>query len=307
MNPAAWFTLSGVEFRLARPSCQGEPVRIELGGRRPLTRRITPVDHQDHPEELVLDARRLTFASPLDLAAMVTLAHSAGARGAKTTLMAPESSDAACYLERMNVFASLPAGSRVVGIVPVQTRADRADVLVEVLPVLGTTAQSLVHRVGSVALGHLDAPAGRLAFQSIGELIDNAISHGVSDIGAFAAAQAYTGKTTGRRGVEFAICDTGIGVLDHLRRNPRYRDLENERVALVQALRRGVTGTADRRGNGLADLFKVTEAAGYTRLVLRSGRGLASVVARQHDLRQRDVEAADRITGTWAWLRVRYP
>jgi len=280
---------------------------LELGGRRPLTRRLTPVQWQDHPGELVLDARQLAFASPLDLAAVVTLAHFAASSGTRTTLIAPDNPDVACYLERMNVIANLPAGSHITGTVPVQDRNDRTDSLVGVLPVYAATVQDLVDRVGRVALGHLDAPAGRLAFQSIGELIDNAVSHGASDIGAFAAAQAYTGQTTGRRGVEFAICDTGIGVLEHLRRNPRYRDLQDERTALIRAMQRGVTGTDDERGNGLADLFKVTEGAGYTRLVLRSGRGLASVVARQHDQRRHVVDAADEITGTWAWLRVRYP
>jgi hypothetical protein len=265
------------------------------------------VHPQDHQDELVLDARKLTFVSPLDLSAMVALAHSAAARGIKTTLIAPEDPDVACYLERMNVVANLPPGSSVSGVIPVQGRVDRTAFLVEVLPVSSGTVKGLEDHVGQVVLGHLDAPAGRLAFGSIGELIDNAVSHGASELGAFAAAQAYTGRTTGRRGVEFAICDTGIGILEHLRRNPRYHDLRTDRAALVQAMRPGVTGTDDRRGNGLADLFNITESAGYTRLVLRSGRGLASVVARQHDRRRRDVEAADRISGTWAWLRVRYP
>jgi hypothetical protein len=282
-------------------------MRIELGGRRPLTRRITPVHPDDHPCELVLDARELAFASPLDLAAMAALASSADSLGAKATLIAPGDPDIACYLERMNVIANLPRGSRVSGAVPVQSRVDRTSALVEVLPVSAGTVQDLVRRVGAVALAHLEHPAGRVAFQSIGELIDNAVSHGASDIGAFAAAQAYTGRTTGRRGVEFAICDTGVGVLEHLRRNPEYHDLEDDRDALAHALRRGVTGTGDKRGNGLADLFKVTETAGYTRLVLRSGKGLASVVARQHDRRRHYVEAAAGIAGTWAWLRVRYP
>ena len=282
-------------------------MRIELGGHRPLTRRITPVHLGDHPDQLVLDARMLKFASPLDLAAMVTLAHSADARGFKTTLIAPEDPDVARYLERMNVLANLPPGSSVSGFVPIQTRADRAAFLVEVMPVSSVTVRNLENHVGRVVLDHLDAPAARLAFGSIGELIDNAVSHGTSELGAFAAAQAYTGRTTGRRGVEFAICDTGVGVLKHLRRNPQYHDLQNDRAALVHAMRPGVTGTDDRRGNGLADLLSATDTSGYTRLVLRSGWGLASVVARQHDRRRRDVEAADRIRGTWAWLRVRYP
>ncbi|MFD6694771.1 hypothetical protein [Micromonospora aurantiaca (nom. illeg.)] len=281
-------------------------MRIEIVGRRPLLRRVTPV-HRDHGGELVLDTHGLLFASPLDLAAMAALANTAEAQGASTTIITPDNPSTSSYLERMDVLARLPKGSRVQGSVPRQRRAPRADALLEVLPVSAASEQELVDRIGLIAFTHLDPAIRGLAFQSIGELIDNAVSHGTSELGAFAAAQVYTGATTGRRGMEFAICDTGIGILEHLRSNPENRDIQDEREALERALRPGVTGTQDKRGNGLADLFNVTEAGGYARLVLRSGNGLASIVARQHDQRRHYVTAADRITGTWAWLRVRYP
>jgi hypothetical protein len=283
-------------------------MRIELAGRHPLLRRKTPVHRADYQGALVLDARSLTFASPLDLAAMEALAHSAAASGFATRVITPSDSSVTSYLERMDVLARLPAGHEVHGPVPHgQARTDRSDALIEVMHVSASTEQDLVDRVGRVAFAHL-APAIRtLAFQSIGELIDNAVSHGVSDIGAFAAAQTYTGATTGRRGMEFAICDNGVGVLDHLRRRRRYRYLRTSTAALRRALRPGVTGTDDKRGNGLADLFNVAESGGYARLVLRSGDGLASVVVGQHDRRRHYVTTADRIPGTWAWLRVRYP
>lgn len=282
-------------------------MRIEIVGRRPLLRRVTPVHRADHDGELVLDAHGLLFASPLDLAAMAALANTAKARGASTTIITPDDPSITSYLERMDVLARLPAGSRVQGSVPQQRRAHRPDALIEVLPVSPTNEQDLVDRIGLMAFTHLDPAIRGLTFQSIGELIDNAVSHGASDLGAFAAAQVYTGATTGRRGMEFAICDTGIGILEHLRGNPENRDLQDEREALEHALQPGVTGTQDKRGNGLADLFNVTEAGGYARLVLRSGNGLASIVAPQHDRRRHYVRAADPITGTWAWLRVRYP
>src|SRR5262249_3437797 len=100
---------------------------------------------------------------------------------------------------------------------------------------------------------------------------------------------------------------TGIGVLAHLRRNPQYHDLTDARTALDRALQPGVTGTTEERGYGLDDLFKITQRGGLARLVLRSGDGLASIVVHQHDRRQRYAMAADQISGTWAWLRVRYP
>jgi hypothetical protein len=284
-------------------------MRIELAGRSPLLRRETPVHHADHRGALVLDARNLTFASPLELTAMTALAHHGATRGATTSVLPPVDPSVTSYLERMDVFASLPGGCEAWGDVPEQVRMDRSDALIEVLPVAAGFEHVLVDRVGRLAFTHLEAGIRHLAFQGIGELIDNAISHGASEIGAFAAAQTYTGATTGRRGLEFAICDTGIGILDHLRGKPRYRYryLRSASSALRQALRPGVTGTRDKRGNGLADLFKITEGGGYVRLVLRSGDGLASVVARQHDQRRHYITTADPIPGTWAWLRVRYP
>jgi hypothetical protein len=282
-------------------------VRIELSGWRPLLRRETPVHHADHRGALVLDARNLAFASPLELVAMTTLARYGATRGATTSVLPPRDPSVASYLERMDVFASLSPDCEVLGDVPLQVRTDRSDTLVEVLPVSAGSERVLVDRVGRLAFTYLDPGIRHLAFQGVGELIDNAISHGASDIGAFAAVQTYTGATTGRRGMEFAICDTGIGILEHLRGKRRYRYLRTASSALRHALRPGVTGTRDKRGNGLADLFKITDGGGYARLVLRSGDGLASVVARQHDRRLHYVTTADPIPGTWAWLRVRNP
>ncbi len=282
-------------------------MRIEFVGRRPLLRQVTPVHRTEDPGHLVLDMRQLTFVSPLELAAVAALAHTVEARHVPTTLHMPNESDVSSYLARMDLRAVLPPGSRIVGSASGQRRMDRSDRLLEVMRVSAETEDELMDRIGRVALAQLDPGFGRRAVQSIGELVDNAVSHGASPIGAFAAAQTYTGRTSKRRGLEFAICDTGIGILEHLRRNPAYRGLEDGRDALAQALLPGVTGTSDKRGNGLADLFNVTDNAGYSILVLRSGAGLASVAARRHDRRRDYVATADEITGTWAWLRVRDP
>jgi hypothetical protein len=280
-------------------------MRIELAGRQPLLRQ-TPVHDADRRDVLILDARKLTFASPLELTAIPALVHYGTNHGATTSIVVPDDLSVTSYLVRMDVFACLPPECEVVGDLPRQARADRSGSLIEVLPVSAGGEQVLVDRVGRLAFT-LDHGLRHPAFQGIGELIDNAISHGTSDIGAFAAAQMYTGATTGQRGLEFAICDTGIGILAHLRNRRRYRMRRSAPWALRQALRRGVTGTRDKRGNGLSDLFKITEAGGHVRLFLRSGDGLASVVARQHDRRRRYVTTPDPIPGTWAWLRVRHP
>jgi hypothetical protein len=281
-------------------------MRIELRGRRPFLRRETLVHRHEDPGVLVLDARELLFASPLELAATVALAHTAATQGIGTEFLAPTDSNVASYVERMDVLRRMPHSAQVRGGADPVTRFDRSQKLVEVIHLTAANAQELIDRMGRL-VHDLDSAIRGRAFQSVGELIDNAISHGSSPVGAFAAAQIYTGATTGGRGMEFAICDTGVGVLDHLRGNPKHEDLTGATAALERALQPGVTGTNEKRGNGLYDLFKISQLGRYSRLVLRSGDGIASIVAREDERRSTYVATADPIIGTWAWLRLRNP
>jgi hypothetical protein len=280
-------------------------MRVELTGRQPLLRRDIRACAADDGW-LVLDARRLPFASPLDLSAMVALAHSAG-QDARVALVLPDDAGAASYLQRMDVIRRLPAGTEIEGQLPAEERTDCSRMLLEVSPLLPATVENLVSGVGRLVSGQFAAGVARLAFRGAGELIDNAASHGHSQIGAFLCAQAYTGATSGRPGFEFAVCDTGIGVLAHLRGNPEYRHIPDSARALACALRPGVSGTGEQRGNGLTDLLQFTREGGVGGLIIRSGNGIASVAQRRHRRRDAYAATAATITGTWAWLRVRFP
>lgn len=283
-----------------------EVMRVELAGRQPLLRRDVRV-RAEKEGRLVLDARRLVFASPLDLAAIVALAHTAAAGGASAVFVLPLDADVASYLQRMDVIRRLPAGTEIQGSPPPERRTDCSRVLLEVSQLSPSTAQDLVTRLGQLAAAQFEGRVAGLVFRGAGELIDNAVSHGQSQCGAFVSAQAYTGVTSRRPGFEFAVCDTGVGVLAHLRGNPAYRDIPNAQSALDRAIRPGVTGTGELRGYGLADLLEITHGGGLGRLVLRSGNGIASVALRQEGRREVFAEASPPITGTWAWLRVRFP
>jgi hypothetical protein len=197
-------------------------VRVELAGRWPLLRRQLPVRPVDEGW-MVLDARRLTFACPLDLAGVVALARVAASGGARVALVTPCDAGVASYLQRMDVVRRLPVGSEIDGRLPPERRADRSRVLVEVSQVSAGTVEEMVARAGRMITAHFESGIRGLVFTAVGELIDDAASHGASEQGAFMAAQAYTGRVSGRRGLEFAVCDTGIGVLAHLRRNPAHR------------------------------------------------------------------------------------
>ncbi len=280
-------------------------MRIELTGRCPLRRRELRVEPVDRGR-LVLDARELTFACPLELTAIVTLARSAGDR--KIVLITPRDGGVTSYLERMNVLSLLPEGAVIDGELPFGDRKNLSDRLLEVVHLAGQdAADDVVVRLGRMIRTHFGPDLRVLVFQAVGELIDNAVSHGTGPLGAFAAAQFYTGRTSGRQGLEFAVCDTGVGVLSHLGRNVRHRDLSTAEAALLRALERGVTGTEEERGNGLADLWRVTRHGGVTRLVLRSGDAVASVVANRDERRCSGLTVETRVCGTWAWLRVTSP
>lgn len=279
---------------------------IELAGRRPLLRRdVLPDPTADGA--LVLDARRLAFASPLDLTAIVAMAHAADVRGHRVTLAMPQDVNVASYLQRMDVIRQLPPAAKIEGAIPPEQRADCSRVLVEVSVLSDETANSLATRLGQITSARFAVGDASMVFRSVGELIDNAISHGVSHIGAFVSAQVYTGTTSRRPGFEFAVCDTGIGILDHLRRNPRYQATPDAASAITCALQPGVTGTQDRRGHGLNDLLRITHDGGTGRLVLRSGDGIASIVLRRDQQRQAITTAPLIVGGTWAWLRSQFP
>ena len=104
-----------------------------------------------------------------------------------------------------------------------------------------------------------DVEAGLPVFRACGELISNAEEHGASEIGAFVAAQTHSGETTGGiPRIEFAVCDNGIGVLNSLRRNPRYEALTDDAQALRTALREGCQRGRQQRGNGLYHVIRDT-------------------------------------------------
>jgi len=279
---------------------------LRLTGRHPLlSRNLQQAPCPDG--ELIVDAHRLAFAGPLELAAIVGLAHAARAQGRGTTLVTAEDPSVTGYLQRMDVIRRLPASTVIDGRLPAERRTDLASALLEVSHLNTETAEDLATRLGRLAAAHFNGTAAGKVFAAIGELIDNAVDHGASSEGAFVAAQVYTGATSGRRGLEVAICDTGIGVLAHLRRNPAHAAVPDAASALASAFQPGVSGTTEDRGNGLNDLLTRLEFGSLARFHLRSGAGLATVTVRGQWRTERSHRTTTPVQGTWAWLRIRIP
>jgi hypothetical protein len=304
-----------LSYRLAHPPhgtgrrirCHAYTVRILLARRNPLQRAELVTDYHEDEHSAVIDTRALRWASPLELAAIVTTANSAKVQGRKVTLMMPDDPDVAAYLVRMNVVEHLEPLAEIDGHVAKQNRRDRSGKLLEVTSVTENNAKDVAATLGRMAVEQLGRKVGVSAFHSLGELLDNATSHGNSSLGTFTAAQLYTGTSSGHPGFEFAVCDTGMGIFENLRASVHHQDLRDDRDALERALQDRASGTSlPGHGYGLGDLGDHATREGGGRLMIRSGSAIASVVLR----RRRSVlsrTVATPIGGTWAWLRVRVP
>ena len=74
----------------------------------------------DQDGGLVLDARRLDFAGPLELAATVALAHAANAKLLSTIFITADNPDVTGYMQRMDVIRRMPADTIIDGRLPTE-------------------------------------------------------------------------------------------------------------------------------------------------------------------------------------------
>ena len=261
-----------------------------------------------NPDHLVLDATALTFACPLDLAGMVAWAHWAASSSLPVTLRMPTNLAMASYLQRMDVLRHMPSRPRIVGRVPPDARSDQSGSLLEVTALNPGNVDDLAERLGPLVMGFYgdDSEAGAAVLRACGELIGNATEHGLSERGAFMAAQLHTGTTTNGPRLEFAVCDTGMGVMNHLRQNPKYAYYTQDKHAIARATKAGVTGVTgvpdDKRGNGLYDVIRDAKRLGEVSLQIRSGKGEVRIHGTPHEHRQTLHDRPDQTAGTWAWL-----
>jgi hypothetical protein len=278
-------------------------MELVLVGRMPLTEAafVSGVGSND----LIIDATKLTFACPLDLTGIVATAHWAASASMRVTLRLPSDQDAASYLQRMDVLRQMPARTQIPGRIPPDARADRRDSLLEVTALNEKNVNDLSERLGPLVteLYKDCSRAGAAVFRACSELMSNATEHGSSEQGAFMAAQLYSGRTTGAPRLEFAVCDTGIGIMNHLRRNPAHEHLSRDELAIARAMEAGVSGVGpEPRGNGLSDAVKDTRHYGRVELQVRSGRGQVRVTGTTTSHTSSPSTRPDQTSGTWAWL-----
>lgn len=249
--------------------------------------------------EISLDLTGLEFVCPLDLVGLATWGSNLP-KARRGEILLPESDGVASYLERMNVLAVLREIGWSVPPAPAGPRQQLFHKLLELRGLVDYAAvEELADRLPRLLAGKSPDPRRMRALHfAFGELCDNAISHsGASPI--FVAAQRYSGKTSHPPPrLELAVGDIGIGIPDHLRRNPRYEDVSDDAEAISLALKPGVTGTRDRRGWGFHDVLAESEDVAEGQMLVLSGRGGARVPFGREGSRRRFWELDGRLPGT---------
>jgi hypothetical protein len=254
---------------------------------------------------LEIDASMLGFVSPVDVAGTLAISHRAADLGIPTVFKTPYDPDVGRYLSAVGFFDLLPADSKVQGSMPDAPAKRGYGAMLPVTRLTSTNQKIVCDTLGSMITDYYRkffprVDAGLPVFRACGELISNAVEHGDSHIGAFVAAQTHTGATTGGiPRMEFAVCDNGVGVRGSLRRNPKFEALADDAPALRAALRRGVSGAGDHRGDGLYHVVRDTTVRGDVTFTMRSGS--AEILVTSIHRRVPSVRS-DRTEGTWAWL-----
>ncbi|MDQ3911870.1 MAG: hypothetical protein M3305_08905 [Actinomycetota bacterium] len=233
-------------------------------------------------EPVVLDLRPVEFVEPSGLCGMAALLEFLIPRSGGVGL-ALSGRGVPAYLERMNFFRTF--GDRVRTNVDVASLEERRrgnpGTLQELVNFYSEEEiPGIINRISEILENKDYRLRERAAIcATLSEICANAVEHGHSPFGAYAAVQAYQhivsgGRTSRGEEVIVAIADGGVGVQQTLSRNPKYAEFtKSDNDALRHALQMGVSGTGEiGRGGGLAVVGQIAARAGGS-LSLRSGSG----------------------------------
>jgi hypothetical protein len=229
----------------------------------------------DTSEEHVVDASQLDWIEPMGLVQLVLLMHHAAQLSPSVVFVAPNRYDLNHYLARMGFYDHIPESverQNAIDPAAVHRRKD-CDVLIPIKSFMTAgDVEELVEGVTKFLQRMVSDKAIPGAIYStlreaIPELAGNAASHARSPHGGYMAAQTYG------RGSYLAVADLGVGIRQHLTRNPQWAFLKTDEEAVTKAMESGVSGTSDRRGYGFDYVLDELEQTAGAELYVRSGNG----------------------------------
>ncbi len=229
-------------------------------------------------ERPLLDARRLRWADPFGMLALLAVGEVAGRSGERPVFRAPESADVAGYMARMGFFEQARELFEL-DRAPRRTRDGESDVLLEITPVrshddVHTVVDRVQDRAGAILTRQLHYPvAAAVQFSVIlSEVCQNIIEHAQAH--GWVATQTYSRTPRlDRRVVRIAVVDLGVGFRGSLASEhaARFAERWGDAAALEAAFIHGLTRFHDPgRGQGLQQIRKQVGRWGG-RISIRSG------------------------------------
>lgn len=272
---------------------------ISLGGRAPLLAN-QPVPWPPRADT-ALDLAELTFVTPFDLVGLAVLV-GAAPPPVGLTVVPPADPNVCAYLQRMDLFTVLGDRIQIEPHLPDEGPREPNRALIELHRLehpdeIDDLAREFWPRLRASLPQRLCSNL----FEILGELVDNAATHGASDVGTYLAAQYYSGATSGMlEGMWIGVGDGGIGIRAHLAGNPTYSTLDSDVAAIRVAVQKAVTGTHDRRGWGLVEVLEAAGESAPGMVVIRSGHGEGVFYVGPTGTRTaRYRRLAHRTPGTW--------
>jgi anti-sigma regulatory factor (Ser/Thr protein kinase) len=209
-------------------------------------------------EKILVDARHVRWASPYGLTALLTLAQT---RDSRPGLTPPEADETLSYWARTGFFRFAEELFEVHGTLPRTRPVTESNVLLEITSVAKSAdVHDVVDRIQQRAQQimsrelNIDAQATVRFVMTLSEVCQNVVEH--AGRGGWVAVQTYRWqRRLGRRVVQIAVCDAGVGFRRSLETTPGrvLTDRWDDGMALEEAVIRGVSRFRDRgRGQGLA-------------------------------------------------------
>ncbi len=235
--------------------------------------------------KILLDARHARWASPYGLTALLCVPR---ARPEPIGFAVPEHPDTVRYWSRAGFFRHAAELYELHGAVPRAREAHDSEVLLEITPIAKSDdVHGVVGRIQQKAADilhgqlNLDTAVTGAFGMTLSESCQNIVEH--AGVGGWVAVQTYNYKQRlGRRVVQIAVCDAGVGFRTSLESSPghRHKDRWDDAMALEDAVLRAVSrfrhGDAGR-GQGLAGIRRFV-GRWHGKLTVRSGTARLGII-----------------------------
>jgi hypothetical protein len=220
------------------------------------------------PKKVVLDLEAVTKFTPFSGCYLASLVKDLLALGIEVEVIRPKHAGASHQLDYLGILAHflghpVPTTKRVRSVPLVHLHGKDFDLAIRMSKMVRVSLE-------------LTAANFYLVQLCLKELLLNAFDHGQSPKGTFCCAYGLRNL----RIVRVCTMDHGMGVLAHLRQNPKYAALTSDAKALAICVQKGVSGTRWTRGLGLFYVSQallhaggeITMASGSATMLLQEGK-----------------------------------